>query len=105
MLIDLDKHRTPGVGVISGRPRGEKVREAIGLDDKDLPTKEIVIRVPDDVYLVGSSFFLGLLGPTIRLLGEETFRKNVRFEGPVNDMVVDDVVREALKRGNPLAEA
>lgn len=105
MKINLAKCRDDGIGVISGRHRGEKVRESSGLDTQDETAQEIVVHVPEDVYLVGSSFFLGLLGPTIRRLGEKGFRDKVRFEGPVNDRIVDDVIQEALKRGNPLAEA
>ncbi|MES3628848.1 MAG: hypothetical protein PPP56_01640 [Longimonas sp.] len=104
-VIDLDDHRDSDAPVLSGRPRGKAVRESTCLDVIDDQEDNIVIRIPQDVYLVASSFFLGMLGPSIRKLGEEEFRKRFSFEGTVNKAVLNDVIREARRRESPLSAA
>lgn len=104
-VIDLDDHRDSDTPVLSGRPRGKAVRESTCLDVIDDQEDKIVIRIPQDVYLVASSFFLGMLGPSIRKLGEDQFRERFDFAGTVNEAVLNDVIREALRRESPLGAA
>lgn len=102
VVIDLDDHRTGNTPVLSGRQRGKEVRRSTRLDSEDDSAQKITIIVPEDVYLVASSFFLGMLGPSVRKLGEAGFRERFEFEGPVNEAVIKDVVREALRKVSPL---
>ena len=102
VVIDLDDHRTGNTPVLSGRQRGKEVRRSTRLDSEDESAQKIVVRVPDDVYLVASSFFLGMLGPSVRKLGETGFLERFDFEGPINEAVIKDVVREVIRRNRTL---
>ena len=108
-VIDLKDHRTPGVRLLSGRDRGELVREAAGLAALDEalihdPALQVVVRIPDDIVLLSSSFLLGMFGPSVRALGESEFRNRFQFEGPYSEHFLSLAIREALKRGSPLRQ-
>jgi len=78
MIIDF---ANLGMPVFTGRDRGQKARQDLGLDK--LPIDEIVrVIIPEDTYAVTSSFFLGLFGASVRELGGEGFEKKFQFEGP-----------------------
>lgn len=77
-LIDFAKIEGP---VYTGRDRGERLREQLGLDAFD--SSEVVVRVvvPEATYSISSSFFLGLFGPSIVKLGSrDSFLQKYRFE-------------------------
>ena len=103
-VIDLDDHRDSDVPVLSGRGRGEAVRKSTRLDSIDETEEKIVVRIPEDVYVVASSFLLGLLGPSIRKLEENRFRSRFRFEGGVNEAALSYAIREALRSESPLSK-
>lgn len=113
--INLADYHTHGVRVISGRGRGEKVRQAAELDKLDAqlgtrPDSHVTVVVPDSVVYVASSFYLGLFGPSIRRFDADGFRRRYRFEGPYSEENLKDSIkeaidrgtREAVKRGSPL---
>lgn len=103
ILIDLGKYVSPDVKNLSGRPKGEKVRTQLDLDNLDeSPDSIIVIESPDRLRVIASSFFLGMLGQSVRNLGEEKFLKHYTFKGPAIMRILDYCIREALKEGNPL---
>lgn len=104
--IDLRKYHQVGVGVLAGRERGEFVRsreELDRLDDDARFTATVVI--PDWVFSVNSSFFLGMFSESIRKLGAEEFRKRYFFEGPNAERVRDEGVRRAVLAALPLPVA
>lgn len=101
--IDLDSYRDPRSRIFSGRARGEQVRLAAKLPELDISTDRVEIHVPEDVFSVTSSFFLGMFRDSINTLGEEGFRKKFSFAGKNIQRVVDESIREALKRSSPLA--
>jgi hypothetical protein len=97
MKIDLDKHRTQGVRNFIGRDRGLSVRQQLKLEDYTFDDKETInIEVPEDTTIVSSSFLLGLLGNTIRSLGEEEFRSRLKYTEPLNKDTVDRAIQRAL---------
>jgi len=102
MTIDLKNYSTPGAIFLSGRPKGEGIRNEIGLDRVDT-SETVIVEIPDSIISLNSSFFLGLFGPSVRKLGPEEFRRRFSFNGPAaiyRD--IDDGVRQALKDSNPL---
>src|SRR5438445_13599666 len=101
-IIDLANYRTPDVRVFAGRDRGAKVREAATVDQFDSADEDVEVRVPEDVFSINSSFFLGMFGPSIRLLKEEEFRRRYRFVGKNIQRVIDECIKEALRTGSPL---
>jgi hypothetical protein len=100
--IDLGAYRTAGTLVFAGRIRGGQVRSKAGLDETDKDPEPIVIHVPEDVWAVTSSFFLGMFGPSVRTLGEAGFAAHYLFTGKDISPIVKDGVREALRTGSPL---
>lgn len=99
--LDLSEF-AKGTMVLSGRKKGEAIREKWKLQTID--SNEIYeIIVPEQVTTFNPSFFLGLFGPTVRSLGEDCFKKTFHFAG--SDYVLQDVeegVCEALKESNVL---
>ena len=59
-----------GGPVYSGRQRGEVIREKIELDRIDNTDDIVEITFPEDTYNITTSFFLGLLAPSIQKIGD-----------------------------------
>lgn len=78
--IDLNQCRKKDSKVLSGREIGVKWRKNFLLDNIDNSDKEVEIIVPDDLYSINISFFLGLFGDSIRALGAECFKKKYKFK-------------------------
>lgn len=102
MKINLGEFRTEGVGLLSGNPRGQRVRRRLELDEVDQRGEQVTVEVPDDVFAVTSSFFQGLFGPSIKALGEEGFKERYLFTGKRLDDTIDTVVHYVLKKKTPL---
>lgn len=78
--IDLNKHGGP---IYSGRGRGAQLREKLGLDEFDERGFEVEIVVPEETYTITSSFWLGLLSPSVKSLGsKEDFLEKYRVNMP-----------------------
>jgi hypothetical protein len=101
-VVDLAAYNTPGIRVFAGRDRGEAARAAAKLAEADAAGDTVEVRIPDDVFSINSSFFLGMFGNSIRGLGEAEFRKRYSFVGRPVDMVLEDTIREALRTASPL---
>jgi hypothetical protein len=99
--IDLDGHRTAGVRVFAGRDRGKKVRDSSRLDELERECDTICVVVPEDVFSINSSFFLGMFGPSIARLGEIEFRRRFQFEGKSIARVYEAGIREATNPSSP----
>lgn len=100
--VDLGEHRSGGSRVFAGRDRGSNVRNQNKLDKLDKEGKVVEVFVPEDVFSINSSFFLGMFGPSIRQLGEEEFRRRYRFVGKDITRVKEAGIREALRTESPL---
>lgn len=100
--VDLANYNSVGIRVYAGRDRGEAVRKAARLDELDTAEGPVIVVIPADVFSVNSSFFLGMFGPSIRLLGEERFRHHYRFEGADLELLVEDSIRQATRTSSPL---
>lgn len=99
MMIDFSKL---GMPVFTGRQRGKDARKKLGLDS--MPEGEACsVLVPDDVYTITSSYFLGLFGPSVRSLGRDEFLDRFDFQAPphISDKLDDFVVR-ALREQSDL---
>ncbi|MGH7584002.1 MAG: hypothetical protein ACREL5_12330 [Gemmatimonadales bacterium] len=100
--IDLAHYNSSGIRVYAGRDRGEAVRAKAKLDEADDSPDTVEVKVPDDIFSITSSFFLGMFGKSIRKLGESEFRQRYRFTGPSIGEVVEDAIHEALRTSSPL---
>jgi hypothetical protein len=99
--INLGDYADPGVGLLAGQERGKRVREKERLDAIDRGSEIVHIIIPEQIYTVASSFFLGMFAPSVELLGEKRFREKYIFEGPDADEVLDQGIRQALLSGSP----
>lgn len=69
--------------VFSGRSRGELARKQFNLNDLDNRDIRVNVVVPNGLFSLTSSFFLGMFGPTLRTLGsKERFQQKYHFTGP-----------------------
>lgn len=97
-IIDFEKYRSPESKVFSGRERGRVVREQIGFEEILNSSSKVEILIPDDIYTVNTSFFLGLFGNIVRRLGELEFRNKFIFKCTAS--ILDDIeegIDRALK--------
>jgi hypothetical protein len=103
--IDLNRYRSPGIGVLAGRERAEMIRASLELDKLDREGGVARVLVPDSIISVNSSFFLGLFGNSVRTLGESEFRRRYVFAGENAERVREDGIRFAVLTESPLREA
>jgi len=101
-IVDLNTYRTSGTLVFAGRDRGQLVRAKSDLDTLDNDADVVEIRIPQELFAVTSSFFLGMFAKSIQTLGDDGFRRRYLFVGKDITRVVDDGIREALRKGSPL---
>lgn len=104
--IDLSAFHQRGTILLSGRPKGVALREQLNLDRKD-QEKDLFVEVivPREVVSLNSSFFSGLFGPSIKILGETGFRQKYSFNcSPAIDQDIEGGISEALNESNPLSK-
>ena len=91
------------VRVLSGREYGKDLRATHNLDKVDQTNEIVNIVIPDRIYSVNASFFLGLFGPSVRALTEDGFRKRYLFQ--CDDIIrdnIEDGIQRAVKESNVL---
>lgn len=72
-----------GGPVFSGRTRGQINRDKYGLDELDLASKTVEVVIPSETYAVTSSFFLGLFGKSVQVLGgRDQFLEKYHINAP-----------------------
>jgi hypothetical protein len=105
-MINLEQVRSESkVHILSGRDKGDHWRIAFKIDELDQNEETVHVRVPEDVYLISISFFLGLFGDSVRHFGSTKFLEKYLFEG--NDDIlpqVEDGIKQALKKKIGLPE-
>jgi hypothetical protein len=85
--------------VYTGRDRGEAFRQQIRLAEREAEVDEVEVIVPEGTYSISSSFFLGLLGPSVVKAGsKDAFYTQYKFKTPefLRD-VIDEYVSRALQ--------
>lgn len=94
IVIDLDIVANKGsVRNLSGKPRGEAARREFNLDAVDARGEQVTIRVPDYIYAISSSYFLGLFSQSVtRYRSAEGFLQHYKFEA-------DDVIMKQVLHG------
>jgi hypothetical protein len=70
MKINLDNFDEKALTVLAGREKGVAIRNRWGLDKIDKNQEQVEIMIPENLYSLNSSYFLGLFGPSVRSLGE-----------------------------------
>lgn len=104
MQIDLGLLTDAGkVHNLSGKERGEQARKKFGLDTVDESQEDVVVVVPDTVYSLSTSFFLGLFSPTVEAIGDDGFRRKYKFSAtPLILQQVDYGLERCVSERGPL---
>ena len=89
--------------VFVGLEAGHACREFFKLDELDKVGTEITVTIPQEVYSVNSSFFLGMFGDSIRSLGKDRFRSQYHFVGKGISRTLNSGIRHALDRDRSLS--
>jgi hypothetical protein len=67
------------------------------LDSLDNSDDKAEVSVPDDLYALNLSFFLGMFGPSVRKYGSEEFRRKYVFKGrAIHQKTVDEGISRAV---------
>lgn len=91
--LDLNKARTsPESRVLSGRERGIECRRLFDVAKLDKSPERVTVLIPEDIFSMNTSFFLGLFGESVRTLGKEGFIEKFQFQ-------CDDIHRETITEG------
>ena len=101
--INLGDFKRKEIKILSGRQNGEIIRKKVKLDDEDRTKGIIKIIVPQDVFSLNSSYFLGLFGDSVRKLGEIGFKEKYQFEcADAIKINIANGIKYALKGMNAL---
>ena len=79
-VVDLEDICMEDTKVLSGRDKGRLAREIFALHTWDTRKGMILVKIPDRVVSLNSSYFIGLFCDSVKLLGEEVFREKYVFE-------------------------
>ena len=82
VVVNVDQATRPGLRVYASELTGAAARRAAQLNTLDQRNVLVEIRIPEGVYTMTVSFFLGMFGPSIQTLGREKFLEKYRFYGP-----------------------
>jgi hypothetical protein len=107
LVIDLNEVRTPpNSGLLSGRDAGLAARHHFNVNKLDASTIPINVLIPDAVFSMNTSFFLGLFGDSVRALLPDGFRKKYIFVGDMklHKMTIERAIQKAMKEGSVLPE-
>lgn len=98
IIIDFDKLGGP---VYIGRDRGMAERIKYKLDEIDKTEQCVEVKIPDTIYSINSSFFLGLFGKSIKFAGSsKKFREKYLISAPddVNDNLESYIERALYEK-------
>lgn len=101
--INLNDCRKKNSKVLSGREEGYGYRKKFKIDTIDEEESSVEVIVPDDLYSINISFFLGLFGESIRKLGEKRFRE--KYEFLCDEFILENIndgIKKATRVSNVL---
>ena len=80
ITINLQQYRIPNSKILYGKDFGIQARRKLKLDEIDKAEEQVTIIIPDDIWSLNSSYFIGMFEKSVLLLGEEKFRKKYLFQ-------------------------
>jgi hypothetical protein len=107
MKIDLNEVRTPpGSGLLSGRDSGLAARKRFNVSKLDSSNEPVTVVIPDEVFSMNTSFFLGLFGDSVRALGPTRFRQKYTFvcDEEIHGPTIERGIEKALKEATIFSE-
>ena len=101
--ITLGDHLPSNKRILSGRDTGEDARKRYNLDTLDATPGTITVVIPQKIWTLGASYFLGCFGNSVRKLGEEAFRAKYLFDcDEIFIPSIDDGIYRALHTSGDL---
>lgn len=85
--------------VLSGRDKGEKIRNKIKIDLYDADSNVYQIVVPNFVRTWNPSHFLGIFSRSIKKLGLDQFEEKYKFISDTQDEKLKKTIEDDLKEG------
>ena len=104
--IMLGDHLPSNKKILSGRDVGEVARQRYHLDELDELDEVVKVVIPDKIWTLGASYFLGCFGNSVRKLGEDKFREKYIFE--CNELFlpsIEDGIYRALHTSSEIKSA
>lgn len=99
ITIDLEKHRTKGSKVFTGRDRGIEVRTDSNIDKYIIEEgKKVDITIPIDIMSINPSFLEEFLTNVVLHLGKEGFYHSVKFNSESKRYDISEDLEEAVDR-------
>ena len=66
---------------LAGLEAGRRARKKLGIDELDRDASPVEVIVPDDIYVITPTFFIGMFGPSVNYLGgADGFMKQYEFD-------------------------
>ncbi len=98
VTIDLEKYRTKGSKVFTGRERGQSIRTNSKIDELVDANDLVNIQIPTDVMSINPSFLEELLFNVVQKFGKTKFYKKVQFVSNSSRYNISDDLEEAVDR-------
>lgn len=98
IIIDLEKYRTQGSKVFTGRDRGIEVRNKSNIDNLVRSNEKILIKIPQDVMSINPSFLEEFLYNVVVYLGKKEFYKKISFKSDSQRYDISFDLEEAVDR-------
>lgn len=108
LIIDLEKFRTKGSKVFTGRDRGISVRTDSKIDEISQGDEKIKILIPKDIMSINPSFLEEFLSNVVLKLGKDGFHDKISFysESTRYDIAIDldEAIDRILRTENALSK-
>ena len=80
ITINLQQYRIPNSKILYDKDFGIQARRKLKLDEIDKTEEQVTIIIPNDIWALNSSYFIGMFEKSMQCLGEEIFRKKYLFQ-------------------------
>ena len=97
VIIDLEKYRTAGALVFTGRDRGQDVRAKSGIDNLEKTADHITVRIPEDTFSINPSFLEEFFKNVVQRLGATSFWQKFSFDNK-GEYQIEDNLQLAIER-------
>lgn len=98
IIIDLEKYRTKGSKVFTGRERGQSIRNDSKIDELVDSNDIINIQIPTDVMSINPSFLEEFLFNVVKKIGKDKFYEKIKFISESKRYDISEDLEEAVDR-------
>lgn len=106
MIIDLNRFKTKGSKVFTGRDRGIKIRTESNINKTIENEQDVLIKIPEDIMSINPSFLEEFLFNLVTHYGATISKQKIQFTSlnPRYDVTNDfeEAIDRILRRNNSL---